>query len=67
MVQCYAALNRVTSEGLSMHRPAPEAVLEVPITAFLPSEADVKAAKEDVKVKKTLKSSLFHILSIIIF
>ena len=59
MVQCYAALNRVTSEGLSMHRPAPEAVLEVPITAFLPSEADVKAAKEDVKVTKTSSQVCF--------
>ena len=53
MEQWYAPLNSVTSKGQLVSHPKPEAILEVPITAFLPSKADNKAAKEDVKVKKT--------------
>ena len=50
MVQSLAALNRITSEGLSSQKPEAKSILEVRLASFYPSEEDIRSMKEDIKV-----------------
>ena len=56
MVQSFASLNRISSEGLSTDFPEPESILEVPLNAFVPSNQDINEMKEDVKVHVKVKA-----------
>ena len=50
MVQAYAALNRISSEGLDSTTPDASAILNIDMHEFVPSDNDVALMKSSVKV-----------------
>ena len=50
MVQGFAALNRISTEGMDNTTPGAHTFLGVPMEAFVPSENDIILMRESIKV-----------------